>query len=80
MASPESEGVYVRGAPKGRIARVDCSQPLTMGGKKMDGNSHTVSSYPELMTQLELIEYLRIPEVSTAGDYGNVIDNLNRFR
>lgn len=35
--------------------------------------------FPELMTQPELIEYLRIPDVSSAGDYGNVIDNLKRF-
>ncbi len=39
----------------------------------------TASAYPELMTQLELIEYLRIPEVSKAANYDNVIDNLKRF-
>jgi hypothetical protein len=31
------------------------------------------------MTQLELIQYLRIPEVSTASNYDNVVDNLKRF-
>ena len=35
--------------------------------------------YPELMTEKELIEYLRIPEVSRAKDYHNVINNLKRF-
>jgi hypothetical protein len=45
----------------------------------VDTNANTVSGYPELMTQSELIEYLRIPEVSTAGNYENVVDNLKRF-
>jgi len=45
----------------------------------MDTKSNKPSGYPELMTQSELIEYLRIPDVSTAGDYRNVIDNLKRF-
>lgn len=44
----------------------------------MDTNLRQLSGYPELMTQSELIEYLRIPEISTAGDYSNVIDNLKR--
>ncbi len=34
--------------------------------------------WPELLTEAELIRYLRIPEVSNASDYGNVIDNLKR--
>jgi len=44
----------------------------------MDTNSNTDSGFPEIMSQPELIEYLRIPEVSTAGDYSNVVDNLRR--
>ena len=40
---------------------------------------HDKPSFPELMTQLELIDYLRIPEVSTASNDDNVIDNLKRF-
>ena len=35
--------------------------------------------YPELMTKEELIEYLRIPQVSKAKDYNNVIENLRRM-
>ncbi len=35
---------------------------------------------PELMTEQELIEYLRIPEISHASDYRNVIANLKRMR
>jgi hypothetical protein len=34
---------------------------------------------PELMTEAELILYLRIPEVSKARNYSNVIENLKRF-
>ena len=35
---------------------------------------------PDLMTEEELIEFLRIPSVTTATDYHNVIYNLIRFR
>jgi hypothetical protein len=31
------------------------------------------------MTEPELIRYLRIPEISNANDYGNVIENLKRM-
>ena len=34
---------------------------------------------PELMTEAEVIEFLRIPEVSKAADYSNVIENLKRM-
>ncbi len=37
-------------------------------------------SYPALLTEAELIRMLRIPEVSVAIDYHNVIKNLIRFR
>ena len=33
----------------------------------------------ELMTEIELIHFLRIPEVSKAKDYRNAIDNLKRM-
>ena len=33
----------------------------------------------ELMTEAELIAYLRIPEVSKSKDYHNVIENLKRM-
>lgn len=36
--------------------------------------------YPDLMTEEELIDFLRIPLVSKAEDYHNVIKNLIRFR
>ncbi len=47
-------------------------------------NRHVLSdksaiTTPVLMTESELIEFLRIPEVSRAKDHRNVIDNLKRF-
>lgn len=35
---------------------------------------------PQLMTEQELIELLRIPEVSSSQDYSNVVQYLIRFR
>ncbi len=35
--------------------------------------------FPDLMTEQELILFLRIPEVSKAKDYHNVVKNLIRF-
>lgn len=35
---------------------------------------------PDLMTEEELIEFLRIPEVSDAKDPHNVVENLKRSR
>jgi len=34
---------------------------------------------PELMTEQEVIQFLRIPEVATTGNYKNIIDNLKRI-
>ncbi|AQT68779.1 hypothetical protein STSP2_01952 [Anaerohalosphaera lusitana] len=42
--------------------------------------SNSPASYPELMTEPELIQYLRIPEISDASDYHNVIEHLKRMR
>jgi hypothetical protein len=38
-----------------------------------------MKDYPDLMTEQELVEYLRIPELSTAKDHRTVIDNLKRM-
>jgi predicted DNA-binding transcriptional regulator AlpA len=35
---------------------------------------------PDLMTEEEVVQFLRIPEVSKAKDYHNVIYTLIRFR
>lgn len=44
-----------------------------------DGN-HDFKSYPNLLTEDELIRFLRIPEVSKAQNYHNVIAHLKRYR
>jgi hypothetical protein len=36
-------------------------------------------NWPDLLTEAELIRYLRIPEVSRAKNYHYAIDNLKRF-
>ncbi len=37
-------------------------------------------TYPDLMTEQELIEYLRISEISESKNFHNVIENLKRMR
>lgn len=39
-----------------------------------------LTNLPDLLTESELIHFLRIPEVSAAGDYHNVVKNLIRFK
>ena len=39
---------------------------------KIDNNS-------ELMTEAELVQFLRIPEISNSKNYHNVIENLKRM-
>ena len=34
----------------------------------------------ELMTEVEVIHFLRIPEISNSKDYHNVIEHLKKFR
>ena len=36
--------------------------------------------YPDLMTEEELVEYLRISKVSKSKNHHNVIENLKRTR
>jgi len=43
-----------------------------------DGNGG-FTPCPELLTEEELIAFLRIPQVSNAQNYHNVIDNLKRM-
>lgn len=39
-----------------------------------------LTNLPDLLTESELIHFLRIPEVSAASDYHNVVKNLIRFK
>ena len=36
--------------------------------------------FPALMTESELVEFLRIPAVSSATNHHNVVENLKRLR
>ena len=45
-----------------------------------DRASTSISSDSELMTESEVIQFLRIPELSSSQDYHNVIENLKRVR
>jgi len=47
----------------------------------MDSGIHRqpVGNWPELMTEAEVIHFLRIPAVSKAKDLHNVIENLQRM-
>jgi hypothetical protein len=43
-------------------------------------SNNNSDSFQELMTEQELIKFLRIPEVSKAKNHHNVIENLKRMR
>lgn len=43
-----------------------------------DGNGGYMPC-PELLTEAEVIRLLRVPEISKAGNYGYVIENLKRM-
>ena len=44
-----------------------------------DGNGG-FTPCPELLTEEELVRFLRIPKISKSKDYGNVVANLKRMR
>ena len=37
-------------------------------------------SGPDLMTESEVVQFLRIPEISNSKNYHNVIEHLKKFR
>jgi hypothetical protein len=45
-----------------------------------DGKQLLAGEGPELMTEEELVQFLRIPHVSKAEDCSNVVKNLIRMR
>jgi hypothetical protein len=51
-------------------------------GNDMDcrAASAVQGSFPDLMTEPELVQYLRIPELSSSQSHHNVIEHLKRFR
>lgn len=62
--------------------------PIHMRCFRMSSNNSENTTYseyfkngiPELLTEEELVIFLRIPQVSKSKDYHNVILNLIRFR
>ena len=44
-----------------------------------DGNGG-FTPCPELMTEDEIVQFLRIPEISNSKNYHNVIEHLKKFR
>jgi len=46
---------------------------------KIPNNPKTILTVPELLTETELIEYLRIPEISKSKNFSNVVANLKRY-
>jgi hypothetical protein len=65
------------GAPRTPTERPAESVPVPAPAVLPDYNGRSVYC-PELLTEEELIIYLRIPQVSQAKDYHNVIENLKR--
>ncbi|MHC4424871.1 MAG: hypothetical protein ACYSYV_02105 [Planctomycetota bacterium] len=54
------------------------TQALTAPSILPDGNGG-YTPCPDLMTEVELIRFLRIPEISKAKDHHSVIENLKRM-
>ena len=54
-------------------------RPATIQMSILPGLDGQYQICPELLTETELIDYLRIREVSKAQNYHNVVDNLKRF-
>lgn len=52
---------------------------MTQSTKKQETKRPAEANAPELMTEEELVSFLRIPQVSKSGNYSNVIENLKRM-
>jgi hypothetical protein len=48
--------------------------------KETSSMGNQENNFPDLMTEKELIDYLRIPEISQSKDHHNVVLNLKRMR
>ena len=46
----------------------------------LPGGNGGFTPCPELMTEDEIFQFLRIPEISHSKDYHNVIEHLKRYR
>lgn len=45
-----------------------------------DESNNQVKCWPDLMTEQELVEFLRIPLIAKTENYKNVVDNLKRMQ
>ena len=52
---------------------------MLMSGTALPHGNGGFTSYPELLTEEELVVFLRIPEVSKSKDHHNVVENLKRM-
>jgi hypothetical protein len=50
------------------------------GERELINNQNILCNPPALMTESELIQFLRIPQISKAKDFSYVIENLKRMR
>ena len=49
-----------------------------MTDRESEERAFQTGKVPDLMTEEELIQFLRIPDVSKAKNFHNVVDNLKR--
>ena len=67
---------------------MNCEMPNNPDRLMKSDNGETPCEYDpaqfintsELMTEAEVIHFLRIPEISNSKDYHNVIEHLKKFR
>jgi len=53
-----------------------CYSDMTEG----EPNKNIVKSWPDLLTEQELCDYLRIPQIANGQKQHNVVSNLKRMR
>lgn len=63
-----------------RMAQVIRETDATLGASVLPDSDGQRTPFPELMTQEELVQFLRIPQVTRAKDMSSVIENLKRTR
>jgi hypothetical protein len=59
---------------------VERTEPMDTPDPSASSPFTASQTFPDLMTESELIQYLRIPEVSKSKNYHNVVENLKRMR
>ena len=57
-----------------------CNHIMWGASTTVPGGRDAWQPAPQLLTQNELVQFLRIPEISAAKDQHNVIEHLKRYR